>query len=100
MNRAVILISKKLEKPKVNLIRLKIKLVESMSRIKQLFALTLIFISTSGSSITSKQTTECCEEYCYEEDTYRPQYKNLGTITPYAFVKGNDTQIYSIPGEW
>lgn len=58
-----------------------------------------LILSISAISIKPKQTEECCEEYCYDLDTFRDQYFNFATKTPYDLVKGRDTQQYSVAGE-
>lgn len=58
-----------------------------------------LILSVSSFSQNLKQMDECCEEYCYELDPSRPQYKHLATKSPYDLVKGNNLQQYSVPGK-
>lgn len=62
----------------------------------------IILIAVFGCMILTIQADECCEDYCYEQDTttpFRPQYRNLGQRNSYDFIKGTDYRIYNIEGE-
>ena len=34
---------------------------------------------------------ECCEDYCYDTDSDKPQTSNFATKTAYQIIKGSDS---------
>ncbi|XP_037028018.1 multiple inositol polyphosphate phosphatase 1-like [Bradysia coprophila] len=65
------------------------------------FKPSLIIIVVIGCLVLTPLAQECCEDYCYEQDSttpFRPQYRNLGQRNSYDFIKGSNYQIFNIEG--
>lgn len=57
----------------------------------------IVLAATLGST-NCQNKTECCEEYCYESDSERPQLAHFATKTVYKTVSGSATGQYEVPG--
>lgn len=66
--------------------------------IKFIVFVTLI-LSVSSYAQKPNQIEECCEDYCYELDSSRLQYKRFATKTPYELVKGHNIEEYRVTGK-
>lgn len=63
---------------------------------RRLYGLTIavICLMVCGSVVSQ----QCCEDYCYDTDTEKPQSAHFGTKTAYQIIKGSDSQRqYVVP---
>lgn len=55
-----------------------------------------IFLVLFAGSLTvidaQRQPGQCCEEYCYDTDTDKPQSSRFGTLSAYQIIKGSDSR--------
>lgn len=67
--------------------------------IVQCFFASIILISTAV--VSAQRQGECCQAYCYDLDTERPQSAHFGTKTPYLIVKGPESgRQYKVPSTY
>lgn len=67
--------------------------------ILQCFFAAIIVISTVV--VSAQKQGECCQEYCYDLDTERPQSAHFGTKTAYLIAKGPESgRQYKVPSTY
>lgn len=60
----------------------------------------LISALLAAVAINAQRRGECCQEYCYELDTERPQSAHFASKTPYTIAKGPESgRQYLVPSE-
>lgn len=61
------------------------------------FVCTIILL---GAVAHAQRQAQCCEEYCYELDSERPQSGHFSTKTAYQIAKGSDAgRQYYVPSK-
>lgn len=64
------------------------------------FLLLAIAIGVILGAVNCQRQAQCCEEYCYDLDSERPQSAHFGTKTAYQVVKGSETgRQYIVPSK-
>lgn len=51
--------------------------------------------------VEAQQQRQCCEDYCYDTDSEKPQTTHFGTKTAYEIIKGsNSKKQYVVPRKY
>lgn len=60
----------------------------------------VIVITVVVSAANCQRQAQCCEEYCYDLDSERPQSAHFGTKTAYQIIKGSEIgRQYLVPSK-
>lgn len=51
--------------------------------------------------VKAQQQRQCCEDYCYDTDSEKPQTAHFGTKSAYEIIKGsNSIKQYVVPRKY
>lgn len=60
-----------------------------------------VFILISSVVVSAQRQGECCQAYCYDLDSERPQTAHFATKTPYLIAKGPESgRQYLVPSTY